>query len=119
MRIYSSYDDPDSIQLVTSWKAAEDLLPSKPGNLLCEWHQLKGCLFTSARNAVVREWDAEEEMCIQVLQFNQEIPINTEDQITCLSVAGSGDLLLAGLSNGSVRLLDRRMSPETRYLILN
>jgi hypothetical protein len=70
VRLYRNYDDPDTVKLLTSWRAVDDLLPGKRGSLVCEWYQLNGTIFTAGRKPVIRVWDADEEICIQVLIVN-------------------------------------------------
>jgi regulator-associated protein of mTOR len=109
VRLYRNYDDPDSIKLLSAWKAADDLFPSKPGTFICEWHQMNGTLLTMGKTPIIKVWDADEEICIQ------DIPIDVESIPTCLHVETSGNLFLTGFENGDITLKDRRMSSGSSH----
>jgi regulator-associated protein of mTOR len=52
--------------LVSAWKVDSDSRPCISGNLICEWHQLSGVLYTAGVSPVIKIWDADEELCVQV-----------------------------------------------------
>jgi hypothetical protein len=80
--LYRNYDDADKVKLLTSWRATDDLLPGKIGTLVTEWYQLNGTIFSAGRKPVIRVWDADEEMCIQVLcTYDRKFPYGPNHQL--------------------------------------
>ena len=54
-------------ELVTSWRALTDLLPSMRGSgLVIDWQQSTGSLLVSGDVRQIRIWDVEREACVQV-----------------------------------------------------
>ena len=66
VRLYKNYSDTDEASLISAWRADNSSLPSDSSSFTCEWHQLSGVLYTSGAKPIVKIWDADEEMCIQV-----------------------------------------------------
>jgi regulatory associated protein of mTOR len=103
VRLYRDYSDSKEAQLLTAWRVSVDTLPTQQ-SLTCEWHQNSGILYTCGYSNLIRVWDADEEMCVQ--------EISTDSRVGKLSIEPSGNLLLAGLSDGVASLFDRRLSPD-------
>eukprot|EP00842_Homolaphlyctis_polyrhiza_P000214 jgi/Hompol1/1193/HPOL_002661-RA len=103
IRLYRKYDEPE-VELVSAWRAASDIQPGSRGTgVVCRWQQSCGYLFTGGDSRVVRIWDAEDEICAQ------EIQTNSTSQVTDLATDPTGTTILAGFTDGGVRMYDRRM----------
>lgn len=56
-----------SVQLVTAWQALTDMLPiAKGSGLVMDWDQTLSLMYTSGDVRIVRIWDAETELRVQV-----------------------------------------------------
>ncbi|KAL1512534.1 hypothetical protein ABEB36_002115 [Hypothenemus hampei] len=119
--------------LVTGWQVFNNFTYKQSG-LLLSWEQYTQTLVTSGDSRVLRLWDAVKELRVY------DIPTGTDASVTCLDCSYSGPTLdmtalyrrklpsekdieehkghprmghvLAGCSDGSVRLFDRRCSPQ-------
>jgi len=78
-------------ELVTSWKALQDL-PNRPGpGMVLDWQQQHGLLMASGDLGIIRVWDLERELAVQ------DIISGSESCVTSLAhQAGRGHLLIAG-----------------------
>jgi len=57
-----------SAQLVTAWQALSDMLPiAKGSGLVIDWDQTSSLMYTSGDVRIIRIWDAETELRVQVL----------------------------------------------------
>jgi len=76
VRIYRNYENDGEVELVSSWRALTDLLPSRRSSgLVAEWQQGRGTMLVGGDVRVIRVWDAPREMCMSVripLLFYQE-----------------------------------------------
>jgi len=76
VRIYRNYENGGEVELVSSWRALTDLLPSRRSSgLAAEWQQGRGTMLVGGDVRVIRVWDAPREMCMSVsipLLFHQE-----------------------------------------------
>ncbi|KAI8926902.1 raptor N-terminal caspase like domain-containing protein [Entophlyctis helioformis] len=106
VRLYRSFDQPGSVELVSAWRAISDIMPGSRAGLVSKWQQGNGYLFTGGDSSVVKVWDAAEELCVQ------EIPTKSVSQVSDLAVDPSGSMVLAGFVDGSVKLYDRRLPPN-------
>lgn len=101
----------ESSRLVTAWDALPLRASKKeiPGIVL-SWHQVTQQLVVGGATRYLRIWDAEKELKVC------DIPIGAETVVRALSAAPPDptrmDLLAAGCSDGSVRIFDRRCSPN-------
>ncbi|KAJ1737260.1 Target of rapamycin complex 1 subunit kog1, partial [Coemansia sp. RSA 1086] len=128
VRIFASYAPdfkPSSSQLeqppfprprlLTSFTAmpwashGNSLLSSVEGcEMVTAWNQRSGILFAGGNDKEVRIWDITAEMCIE------EIAVASMGGVTCLSHDGiAGNIFAVGNVNGSVRVMDRRLSART------
>ena len=56
-----------SAQLVTAWQALTDMLPiAKGSGLVVDWDHTASLMYTSGDVRIVRVWDAETELRVQV-----------------------------------------------------
>ncbi|XP_067006454.1 regulatory-associated protein of mTOR isoform X2 [Anabrus simplex] len=114
IRLWSNYAllQGKEPSLITAWMALPDVqlmgrLSSAGAGLLMSWEQRVQQLVVAGDAKIIRIWDAESEL------KSQDLPTGTECCVTCLSTDLSGSsLLVAGCSDGSVRLFDRRLAPH-------
>lgn len=67
VRFWRNYDNENATELISSWRALNDLpLSARGSGLVTEWQQRKGNLIVSGDVRVLRVWDLEREMCVQV-----------------------------------------------------
>lgn len=67
VRIYRNYESGEDVELVSSWRALTDLLPSRRSSgLIAEWQQGRGTMLVGGDVKVIRVWDAPREMCMSV-----------------------------------------------------
>lgn len=67
VRIYRNYESREDVELVSSWSALTDLLPSRRSSgLVAEWQQGRGTMLVGGDVRVIRVWDAPREMCMSV-----------------------------------------------------
>jgi len=56
-----------SAQLVTAWQALTDMLPiAKGSGLVVDWDQTSSLMYTSGDVRIIRIWDTETELRVQV-----------------------------------------------------
>lgn len=108
VRIYRNYENEDEVELVSSWRALTDLLPSKRSSgLVADWQQGRGTLLIGGDEKVIRVWDAPRELCLS------DIPARSGSCITSLtSEQVAGNIVVAGFGDGAVRVYDRRNHPK-------
>ena len=76
VRIYRNYEDEQSIELVSSWRALTDLLPSqRSSGLVADWQQGRGTMLVGGDVKIIRVWDAPREMCMSVLSPTHPTPL--------------------------------------------
>ncbi|GFG29093.1 hypothetical protein Cfor_00263 [Coptotermes formosanus] len=98
--------------LVTAWHALADVSPvsrslNAGAGLVMSWEQRTQNLIVTGDVRIIRLWDAESELKVQDIPTGADCcvsSISTDISESCLMVAGCGD--------GSVRLFDRRLSPQ-------
>ncbi|RKP10243.1 raptor N-terminal caspase like domain-containing protein [Thamnocephalis sphaerospora] len=113
IRIYRDYHAPQKTELVTSWRALIEMLPSNRGSgLITDWQQSHGTLLISGDSRIVRVWDAAREVCAE------EIPTHSDSCITSLtSDPMSSNIFIAGCGDGVIRVFDRRNPPRESLVI--
>ncbi|GAX13032.1 regulatory associated protein of mTOR [Fistulifera solaris] len=108
--------------LVTAFSALPMSLPVSSGSgLVCEWQPEKGRLITAGSSQILRSWDVESE------QISVELETHTTSHITTLTSAydpfmsspsGLGpDIIVAGLSDGALRIYDIRSRRTAQELL--
>ncbi|KAJ3050506.1 hypothetical protein HK097_008544 [Rhizophlyctis rosea] len=103
IRLYRNYETSKKMEMVTSWRALTDLMPTARGSgMVVEWQQALGTFLVSGDVKTIRVWDAERELC------RQEIPTRSQSCITSLT-GDQGSLIVAGCGDGAVRIYDRRL----------
>ncbi|XP_033630484.1 regulatory-associated protein of mTOR-like isoform X1 [Asterias rubens] len=117
VQIWRNYlpNNESGVELVSSWHALSDMLPSVKGaGLVLDWEQESGMLLASGDVRIIRVWDTQREIRLQ------DIPTGADSCVTSLACDNVGrSLLIAGLGDGSVRLYDRRLAPtDSRVLTL-
>ncbi|KAH8148186.1 uncharacterized protein LAJ45_07638 [Morchella importuna] len=105
VRIYRNYESSKDVELVSSWRALTDLLPSRRSSgLVAEWQQGRGTMLVGGDVKVIRVWDAPREMCMS------DIPARSGSCITSLtSEQVAGNVFVAGFGDGALRIYDRRL----------
>ncbi|KAI5786219.1 raptor N-terminal caspase like domain-containing protein [Pyronema domesticum] len=108
VRIYRNYESEQNCELVSSWRALTDLLPSqRSSGLVADWQQGRGTMLVGGDMKVIRVWDAPREMCMS------DIPARSGSCITSLtSEQVAGNIFVAGFGDGAVRVYDRRLAPR-------
>ncbi|KAJ3416087.1 hypothetical protein HDV05_003056 [Chytridiales sp. JEL 0842] len=105
IRIYRKYDSASNIELVSGWRALNDNFLSNPRvDLLVDWQQSFGSLLVAGDARTIRIWDVEREMCVQ------DLPTKSASFVTTLtSEKMTGNLVIGGFADGSLKLYDRRV----------
>jgi len=104
VKIYRNYDKTPKVEIVSSFRALSDLVPStKNVGLVLNWQQGQGKLFAAGDIKVIRVWNAATEIC------THELPSRSGSCITALtSDQVAGDIVVAGFGNGKVQVYDNR-----------
>lgn len=106
IKIYRHYDDQRNIELVSSFRALSELLPStkQSAGLVFDWQQGQGKVLVAGDDRVIRVWQAGQELCIA------DVPARSSSCITSLtSDQVEGNVFVAGFGNGGVRVYDQRL----------
>ncbi|KAJ3161050.1 hypothetical protein HDU86_007669 [Geranomyces michiganensis] len=111
LQMYARHEARGRIRRVSAWRALPELSASGSGGgagLVADWHQLSGLFMCAGDARVVRVWDANKEICVQAM------PTRNLKPVTCLTTdRESGNMLFAGLADGTVQVYDRREPPHT------
>jgi len=115
--------------MISSWTALPDLVPRAGPGMVFDWQQQTGMLTTSGDVGIIRVWNIERELAIQVLPlrflffrcFLSSLAWATQDMATgsdccvtsMLSHMGQASILVAACGDGTIRLFDCRV--PTRY----
>lgn len=113
VRIYRNYELPE-VELVTSWRALSDLLPSTHSSgLVADWQQGAGHLLVGGDVKVIRVFDAERELSIF------DVPARSGSCITSLtSDQVANQIFAAGFGDGAVRIYDKRLNARDAMIKL-
>lgn len=114
VNIYKDFYDMEKLHMISSWRGLTDLLltPRSTG-LLTEWQQSRGSLLVTGDVKIIRIWDALTE------SIEVDIPAKSSALITSLtSDQLTGNIFVAGYSDGSIRVYDRRMDPRDSMIRL-
>jgi len=67
VRLFRNIDEPSDLEIVSGWRALSDVMPTnKISRLILDWQQFTGSLLCSGDVRVIRIWDAQHELCMQV-----------------------------------------------------
>ncbi|KAH7579871.1 Trp-Asp (WD) repeats profile [Nakaseomyces glabratus] len=108
IKIYKNLHSVNDLQLVTAWRGLSDMLLTPRSNgLLSEWQQSRGSLLVTGDVKIIRVWDALSE------SLEVDIPAKTSSLFTSLtSDQVAGNIFVAGFSDGTIRVYDRRTDPR-------
>lgn len=108
VKIYKNFHNSEKVQLLTAWRALTDImLTPRSVGLVSEWQQSRGTLLVTGDVKVIKLWDAPREKCVM------DIPVRSTSQIlTLTSDQVSGNIIIAGFQDGSMRVYDRRQDPR-------
>jgi regulator-associated protein of mTOR len=108
LHLYKNYEIPDEQCLVSAIKAEPDAVAMQQGpGILTEWQQDHGLLYVSGDVPHIKVWDLERELCVQTIATDIEACITS---LACDHIGGYG--LVAGCSDGSVLIYDRRQKSQ-------
>lgn len=110
-----------SISLVSAFYAIPNLSPDmNKSGLVLDWQQYSGQLIAAGNSDVIRIWDVNSERCGHEIKTDSDACITTlttpwhselQDGVTGMGNNGVGpNLLVAGLSDGSIKVFDKRMA---------
>lgn len=108
VKIYKNFHETEKCQLLTAWRALTDImLTPRSVGLVSEWQQSRGTLLVTGDVKVIKLWDAPREKCVL------DIPVRSTSQIlTMTSDQVSGNIIIAGFQDGSMRVYDRRLDAK-------
>ncbi|KAI8613893.1 raptor N-terminal caspase like domain-containing protein [Chytriomyces sp. MP71] len=113
VRIYKNYSSLENCEIVSSWRAVNENLPTTPrADLITDWHQKSGSLLVAGDLRMIRVWDVERELCVQ--------DIGTKYQLAVTSLTSEkreGNLLIAGYADGLLNVYDKRMASRESLIM--
>ena len=106
-------------RLLSSFHAAHMDAGQWGSGLVTDWQPYSGTLIAAGNSRFIRCWDIEAEKIVNKLETQSDAYVTTLttawDQDTCDSTSGSfgigKDIVVAGLSDGSIKLFDIRKNP--------
>ncbi|KAJ5735118.1 Armadillo-like helical [Penicillium malachiteum] len=109
LKLFRNYESARDIEVVTSFRALPDLIPSnRNAGLVLDWQQGQGKALVAGDVKVIRVWNAATEVC------TNDIPARSGSCITSLtSDQVAGNIFVAGFGDGAVRVFDQRLKPTT------
>lgn len=107
IKIFRNYESQKNVELVASYRALTDLVPSTHNaGLVFEWQQGQGRVLVAGDLRVIRVWQAGSELSVA------DIPARSGSCVTSLtSDQVEGNILIAGFGDGAVRVYDQRNRP--------
>eukprot|EP01126_Amoeba_proteus_P059096 TRINITY_DN7695_c0_g1_i1.p1 TRINITY_DN7695_c0_g1~~TRINITY_DN7695_c0_g1_i1.p1 ORF type:complete len:375 (-),score=89.47 TRINITY_DN7695_c0_g1_i1:119-1243(-) len=110
VRVWSGIEDSTNTKLVTAWRVLGDLIPVRgyAHGMVLEWQKCRQFLVASGNVDILKLWDLNKELAVQ--DIPTECPTIPITSITSDDLHGSGNLIVAGGADGSVRLFDRRLN---------
>ena len=67
VRIFRNYESAENIEIVSTFRALSDIVPSnKNSGLVLDWQQGQGKLLVAGDIKVIRVWNAATEICTNV-----------------------------------------------------
>lgn len=106
IRIWNRNVEKEEPQLVTAWQAIGDATAKKNINLVTAWHQRSQTIFAAGDSKYIKLWNADQELLIS------DVPTGTEAPVVDI-VSASNGIIAAGCSDGSIRLFDPRLPPNS------
>lgn len=105
----SSEDCVAGADLVSAWKCIAEMTPStRCSGLVLDWDQQSSQILATGDVRLVRVWDIERELKVI------DIPTGSENCVTSIHHnPQDSSLFVAACGDGSVRLFDRRSSPQS------
>ncbi|PYH95563.1 hypothetical protein BO71DRAFT_322938 [Aspergillus ellipticus CBS 707.79] len=109
LKVFRNYESTKNVEIVTSFRALPELLPSnRNAGLVLDWQQGQGKALVAGDVKVIRVWNAATEVC------TNDIPARSGSCITSLtSDQVAGNIFVAGFGDGAVRVFDQRLKPTT------
>ncbi|KAJ5693077.1 Armadillo-like helical [Penicillium macrosclerotiorum] len=109
LKLFRNYESSRRIEVVTSFRALPELIPSnRNAGLVLDWQQGQGKALVAGDVKVIRVWNAATEVC------TNDIPARSGSCITSLtSDQVAGNIFVAGFGDGAVRVFDQRLKPTT------
>ncbi|KAL9041805.1 MAG: hypothetical protein Q9180_001039 [Flavoplaca navasiana] len=112
VKIFRNYESEKSIELVSSFRALTDHVPStKNAGLVLDWQQGQGKLLVAGDVKAIKVWNAATEICTNNITARSNSPITS---LTHDAVEGS--TLIAGYGDGAIRVFDQRLKPSTEMV---
>lgn len=107
VKIFRNYETEKNVELVASFRALSDLVPSTHNaGLVFDWQQGQGRILVAGDERVIRVWQAGSELCIS------DIPARSKACVTSLtSDQVEGHIFVAGFGDGAIRVYDQRCRP--------
>ena len=107
IKIFRDYESQNDVELVASYRALTDLVPSTHNaGLVFDWLQGQGRVLVAGDLRVIRVWQAGTELCVA------DIPARSGSCVTSLaSDQVEGNVFVAGFGDGAIRVYDQRNRP--------
>lgn len=108
IKVFRNYESQKNVELVASFRALTDLVPSTHNaGLVFDWQQGQGRILVAGDLRVIRVWQAGSELCIA------DIPARSGSCVTSLtSDQVEGNVFVAGFGDGAIRQFDQRCNPS-------
>lgn len=106
IRIWNRNVEKEEPQLVTAWQAIGEPAAKKNIDLVTAWHQKTQTIFAAGDAKHIKLWNADQELMIN------DVPTGTESPVVDIVCARNG-IFAAGCSDGSIRLFDPRLPPNS------
>lgn len=108
IKIFRNYESQKNVELVASYRALTDLVPSTHNaGLVFEWQQGQGKVLVAGDLRVIRVWQSGSELSVA------DIPARSGSCVTSLtSDQVEGNIFIAGFGDGAVRVYDQRNRPQ-------
>ena len=67
LKVFRNYEDPEKVEIVTAFRALNELVPSnKTAGLVFDWQQGQGKALVAGDVKVIKVWNAATEVCTTV-----------------------------------------------------
>ena len=79
IKIFRNYEEEKNVELVSAFRALTDLVPStKNAGLVLDWQQGQGKLLVAGDVKVIRVWNADTEICTNVIFLTSRTLTNAD-----------------------------------------